>query len=118
MMQAEQPEGLRLAELLEKTAITFGESKRGSKALAAAELRRLHTEVEQLRAQLAAQAQQRKRLTDEQLADALRAGGVDTQYHTDFLGRERWTTCGSMDPRKIARAIERAHGITAGGANG
>ena len=57
----------------------------------------------------------RKPLTDEQLAEALRAGGVDTQYHTNILGREKWTTCGSMDPRKIARAIERAHGI--GGSN-
>ena len=54
---------------------------------------------------------ERKPLTDEQLADALRAGGIETQYHTDFLRRETWTTCGSMDPRKIARAIEKHHGI-------
>lgn len=55
---------------------------------------------------------QRVPLSDEQLSKALEDGGVGTQTHTGITNRVSWTTCGSIDPRKICRAIEAAHGIT------
>lgn len=68
--------------------------------------RALEAENEQLRAQLAAQAPERKPLTDEQISDMR---GAD-------LGRLNFVTLREF--RTVARAIEAAHGIKEGGSNG
>lgn len=96
MTQAKKPEALRLAELLEKTVTTFGESKRGSRAEAAAELRRLDAENERLRAQLTAQVQETTPLTDERI----RQLDDETKFHESH----NWSV-------RFARAVEAAHGI-------
>ena len=62
-MENQQPEALVLASLFERCVIAFGETETSSRAIAAKELRRLHTRVEELEAML----------------DAVGAGGVSAQ---------------------------------------
>ena len=47
-MENQQPEALVLASLFERCVIAFGETETSSRAIAAKELRRLHTRVEEL----------------------------------------------------------------------
>ena len=53
-MENQQPEALVLASLFERCVIAFGETETSSRAIAAKELRRLHTRVEELEAMLSA----------------------------------------------------------------
>ena len=75
-MENRQPEALVLASLFERCVIAFGETETSSRAIAAKELRRLHTRVEELEAML----------------DAVGAGGVSAQRVTqaaDHIAQDR-----------------------------
>lgn len=90
-MQNQQPEALVLASLFERCVIAFGETETSSRAIAAKELRRLHTRVEELEAML----------------DAVGAGGVSAQRvtqgkdHTEQQVRELLAT--GSQPQADAR---------------
>ena len=75
-MENQQPEALVLASLFERCVIAFGETETSSRAIAAKELRRLHTRVEELEAML----------------DAVGGGGVSSQRVTqakDHIAQDR-----------------------------
>lgn len=75
-MENQQPEALALASLLEKWVVARGETEIGSRARAAAELRRLHARNQELEAML----------------DAVGAGGVSAQRVTqaaDHIAQDR-----------------------------
>ena len=84
----EQPEALRLAELIET-----GNRRSGDSAIAA-ELRRLHARVQELEA-----SQARVPLSDEQITD------IWMQPISNGVTASEWR-------RSIASAIDAAHGIT------
>lgn len=107
----EQPEALRLAEVLD--ALDVGSFKNSLLGKAAAELRRLHARVQELEASQA----QRVPLSAEEIWGIERNSYVASrqpEYTTDCFGEDKtvWHETSSFSFPLFARNIEAAHGIT------
>ena len=110
--QQQQPAALVLASLFERCVIAFGETETSSRAIAAKELRRLHTRVEELEAMLdavgaggvsAQRVTQGKDHTEQQVRELLATGSqpqadaLDAQRWLDYLIRNQARVCNNLD---------------------